>query len=145
MKAKFRLKDFSAAVGRYTAMKDRLWFSIWGAGIALIWIWNLVFLNKPALHQIESGFLNTLSISSIVIVLAALMGWGVTLIDDFLNRRFPGLQLSLIFLINLIRSVPQIVGTLMGYVLLTVLIQNGVITSRLPVLLCMALIIAFFL
>jgi ABC-type dipeptide/oligopeptide/nickel transport system permease subunit len=84
-------------------------------------------------------------IATMVIVIAALLGWGFTLLDDLLHRRFPKVQIVLVFLINLIRSVPQIVGTLLGYVLLTLLIQQRIITSEPVILLCMAVIIGIFL
>jgi len=132
-------------LNHFVTLKDWLWLSIWISGILFIWIWNLIFLNSPALHQIENGFLNTIIIAAMVILIAAGLGWGITLIDDILYRRFPRMRIALGFLINLIRSVPQIVGTLLGYVLLTLLIQNKILTSAPLILFSMALIIAVFL
>ena len=145
MKPFFAGKDIRVYLQRFARMKDWVWFSIWIGGIVFIWIWNLLFLNTPALHQLEQGFLNTVVIATMVIVIAALLGWGFTLLDDLLHRRFPKVQIVLVFLINLIRSVPQIVGTLLGYVLLTLLIQQRIITSEPVILLCMAVIIGIFL
>ncbi len=139
------LKKINPALHNFVSLKDWLWLSIWLSGIMLIWIWNLIFLNAPALGQIETGFLNTIMIAMMVILIAAGLGWGITLLDDFLYRRYRRLQIMLMFFINLIRSVPQIVGTLLGYVLLTLLIQNRIITSKPLILLSMALIIAIFL
>ncbi|MEE9117520.1 MAG: hypothetical protein V3U02_02845 [Calditrichia bacterium] len=110
----------------------------------MIWIWNILFLNEPALRQLESGFLNTLIISMLVIVFSTVLGWVTTLLYHLLARSFPKVQIVLVFFINLIRSIPQIVGILMGYVVLTVLIQRGILISNLLILIFMAFIIALF-
>jgi ABC-type dipeptide/oligopeptide/nickel transport system permease subunit len=120
------------------------WFSIWIIGLIFIWSWNLVFLNKPALKQLESGFLNTLIISFLVIIFSILFGWGTTILHYLLERNYPRIQIILIFFINIIRSIPQIVGILMGYVVLTVMIQQGILRAEFHILVFMALIIAVF-
>ena len=145
MKLSTSVKNISSVSENYGSRKDHLWITIWLAGLLILWIWNLVFLNSPALHQIEKGFLYTIGIATMVILLSAGLGWGLTLLDDLLSRRSPELQYVLMFILNLLRSVPQIVGTLIGYVLLTILIQQGVIRSEPVILICMALVIAVFL
>jgi len=129
---------------RFYEQKDKYWLSIWILGLMMIWIWNLIYLNKPALKQLESGFLNTLIISFLVIIFSILLGWSITLLQYLFERNYPKIQIILIFLINIIRSIPQIVGILMGYVILTVLIQQGVLRSDFIILIFMALIIALF-
>jgi len=138
------LKILSAFFSEFYHHKDRYWFSIWILGLLLIWIWNILFLNEPALRQLESGFLNTLIISMLVIVFSTVLGWVTTLLYHLLARSFPKVQIVLVFFINLIRSIPQIVGVLMGYVVLTVLIQRGILISNLLILIFMAFIIALF-
>ena len=128
----------------FYSQKDRYWLSIWIFGLILIWIWNLLFLNKPALRQLESGFLNTLIISFLVIVFSTLLGWSTTILHNILEHNFPRLRIFLIFIINIIRSIPQIVGILMGYVILTLLIQSGFLRSDFLILVCMSLIITIF-
>ncbi len=129
---------------RFYEQKDKYWFSIWILGLIIIWIWNLLYLNKPALKQLESGFLNTLIISLLVIIFSILLGWGTTILLHFLERNYSRIQIILIFFINIIRSIPQIVGILMGYVILTVLIQQGVLRAEFNILIFMALVIALF-
>jgi len=141
---KYILLKFSSTFSEFYQQKDRYWFGIWFLGITFTWIWNLLYLNKPALRQLESGFLNTLVISLLVIIFSILFGWTITLLYEILNRHFPKLQIILIFFINLIRSIPQIVGILMGYVILTVFIQKGIVTSNWLILISMAFIIAVF-
>ena len=124
--------------------KDWLWFTVWMGGLFLIWSWNLFFLNTPALYQLVSGFINTLIISFMVIVFSAFLGWSTILLDHWLNQHFPKGQIILIFFINLIRSIPQIVGILIGYVLLTILIQSQILKGDILILVGMAFIIAVF-
>jgi hypothetical protein len=138
------LEILSDHLTRLYHRKDRLWLTIWLGGLLLIWLWNILFLNKPALHQLETGFINTMIIALLVILFAAAFGWAITLLDYRLALKFHRLQLILAFFINLIRSIPQIVGILMGYVILTIMIQTGVLTSPLLILMAMAVIIAVF-
>ena len=123
---------------------DRLWLSIWITGLIILWIWNIIFLNTPARHQVETGFINTVIIALLVIIFAAFLGWGTTLLNHWFSRRYPRMQMILIFFINLIRSIPQIVGILMGYVILTIMMQNGIVTSENIILIIMAFIISIF-
>lgn len=138
------LKILSALFSEFYHHKDRYWFSIWILGLLLIWIWNILFLNEPALRKLESGFIHTLIISLLVIVFSTVLGWVTTLLYHLLARSFPKVQIVLVFFINLIRSIPQIVGILMGYVILTVLIQRGILISNLLILIFMAFIISLF-
>ena len=138
------LRKISNQMTEFFQQKDRYWFSVWVFGLLIIWIWNLLFLNKPALRQLETGFINTLIISFLVIVFSTILGWGTILLHNILERNFPKIQITLIFIINLIRSVPQIVGILMGYVILTLLIHQGVLISQLSILFFMAFTITLF-
>lgn len=138
------LKKQSAIFSDFYHQKDRYWFTIWILGLLVIWVWNIMFLNKPALRQLEAGFLNTLIISFLVIIFSTVLGWFTTIFYYMLDRSFPRIQIVLIFLINLIRSIPQIVGILMGYVILTLLIQKGIVESDISILILMAFIIAVF-
>jgi len=103
-----------------------------------------MFLNKPALYQLEYGFINTLTISFLVILFSTILAWSTVLIYHFVQQHYPRLQIVLVFFINLIRSIPQIVGILMGYVILTLFIQKEILNSNILILIIMAFIIAVF-
>ena len=47
--------------------KDKLWLAIWLCGIALLTIWNALFLNAPAFERVRTGFVNTMLIALLVI------------------------------------------------------------------------------
>lgn len=125
--------------------KDQLWFLIWIVGILVLGIWDLFFLNAPAFRLIITGFLNTVWIALIVIVLSVVMAWITTLllyIFDQLKNRIPFLIVT--FLLNLLRSIPQIVGLLLGFVLITTLIHQNILTNKLLIILSIAFNIAVF-
>lgn len=125
--------------------KDRLWLVIWLASIGLLWIWDRIFLNYPAFVQVETAFLNTCLISLICIVFSVILSWSAAVGIHFLPRSRAGyLALPLTFLLNLIRSIPQIIGVLGGYILITVLLRNEIIESRLLTILLMAFCTSVF-
>jgi ABC-type amino acid transport system permease subunit len=132
-------------VVRPPGREDIRWFLIWVGGMALLWLWDVLFLNRPALLQIQEAVWNTLLGAVLVVIFTLLLGWSSALSLYFLEsrrQRFPYLSLS--FLLNLIRSVPQIVGILVGYVLLTVFIEREIILSSGLHILWMAFVISLF-
>ncbi|MDH3252793.1 MAG: hypothetical protein OEM41_08375 [Ignavibacteria bacterium] len=105
--------------------KDRLWVSIWCAAMALLFLWDAAFLNPPAFAQLRVALFNTILGGTLVIVLTGVMGWMVGVGRHFLSEtRFRALYTLLDFLLNLIRSVPQIIGILVGYVVITRFVQT---------------------
>jgi ABC-type dipeptide/oligopeptide/nickel transport system permease subunit len=125
--------------------KDRLWLVIWLAGLALLWVWNIFFLNRPAFTQLGEASLNTLLVGVLVVMFSSFLGWLSGLALHFLDQaKTKAPYLSLTFLVNLIRSVPQIIGVLIGYVILTMLITNDILRSEYSQLLWMAFVISVF-
>jgi len=108
-------------------------------------IWDILFLNKPALRFVVSGFFNTITIAGLVVVLTLAMAWVVTLLLNFLEARKNRVgYLSLTFLLNMIRSVPQVIGILFGYVAVSIMAQNGVLRSNLTIFPLLAVSISLF-
>jgi ABC-type dipeptide/oligopeptide/nickel transport system permease subunit len=106
--------------------RDIRWAAAWVAGTAALWTWNLVFLNRPALARVSAGFFNTFAIALLVAAFTLGLGWaaaiGLHSLD--IRGRKTGYLLSL-FAFNLVRSVPQIVGILFGYVGVAWLREHG--------------------
>jgi hypothetical protein len=126
--------------------KDLLWASVWFGGVGLIWLWDLIFLNAPAHQQVWHGFFNTLTISCLVIIFTACAAWFTANILHYLHQaHHPGLLLHTVnFLLNLLRSVPQIIGVLFGYILLTAAMQDEVISRSFFKLCAMAGVLSTF-
>ncbi len=130
---------------RIYTQKDKFWLLLWLAGMGLLWIWDTLFLNQPALEKVQLGFFNTFLIAVLVIVFSFALSWAVAVGVYFLEQmQVPVFYLSATFLLNIIRSVPQIVGILIGYIFITVLIQNGTLNSSLLIILITAIVISIF-
>jgi ABC-type dipeptide/oligopeptide/nickel transport system permease subunit len=129
-------------ISRNSQPKDRLWLGIWAGGLLVLGLWDALFLNAPAFALLRTAFLNTLFAGGMVVLFSLLLGWlsGVAL--HFSESRRRGLFLPLTFLLNLMRSIPQIVGVLIGYVILTIFIERDLLRSETAQLLWMALAIS---
>ena len=107
---------------------DLVWVAVWLAGLAAVWLWNAAFLNAPAFALLRQAFLNSMGAGVVAVAGTLVLGWGTAVTLDFLQRReLRGLPLLLTFLLNLLRSLPQMIGILIGYVVLTVLIEQDVV------------------
>ncbi len=124
---------------------DKIWFIIWFVVTAGILIWDILFLNKPALKRVITGFVNTFLISFLVIIFTLLFGWLMTLwLNALQTRKNKAGYLLVTFFLNLIRSIPQIVGILFGYIGITFLLNTGILRGNLTVFPLMACIMSIF-
>ena len=135
-------KQLSKTLGQ---RKDIRWFLFWFAGLLGLWLWDIVFLNPLAYELIRSAIVNTFAGALTAVVLSLWIGWSVGIALYFLeNGTARILHLLLMFILNLIRSIPQIVGLLIGYMILTLLIAYGILQSQLNQILWMAFVISIF-
>jgi ABC-type microcin C transport system permease subunit YejE len=112
---------------------------------AAVAVWDVLFLNKPALRLVAAGFVNTFIVAAMVTVLVLALGWGgVLLLESLAAGRGRAGYLVVTFAMNLIRSIPQIVGVLFGYVLVAFLVRRGVLHSGMTIFPLMALIMSLF-
>jgi ABC-type dipeptide/oligopeptide/nickel transport system permease subunit len=125
--------------------KDLRWTGIWILGILILGIWDILFLNKPALAKVTTGFANTISIAVLVVVFTLLLAWGTTLALHFTGaNRNKTFYFVLTFVLNLIRSIPQVVGILFGYVAVSALVQAGVLRNAAAIFPLLAFCISLF-
>jgi hypothetical protein len=125
--------------------RDFLWLGIWILTIGALGIWDIMFLNKPALKQVTAGLFNTFFIALQVTVYTLALAWVATLILNYLeSKRSRTGYLIITFLLNLTRSVPQIVGVLFGYVWITFMARQGGLNSSIAVFFLMASIMSLF-
>jgi ABC-type methionine transport system permease subunit len=125
--------------------KDLAWLYVWIGGLGLLWLWDLLFLNAPTRKLIVQGFTHTLLICGLVIVFTLAMGWAAALLLDRLqSRRQHALYLLVTFVLNLLRSVPQIVGVLFGYIFITQLMFQGVVQNTMLIAVLMAFSLSLF-
>jgi len=131
--------------GILAGRKDVLWAVIWSGGVLALWAWLVNALNSPARVQVQTASLNTLLGALGVVVFSLLLGWGTALTLHYLDRpRRRKAYFIFTFLLNLIRSVPQMVGMLVGYVVLTVLIRGEALRSEPAQLLAASVVTSLF-
>ncbi len=110
--------------------KDVLWLLIWIAGLGFLWIWDALFLNAPAFARLQTAFLNSLLTGVMVALFALSLGWFVGVSLHMLERSKSKVGFVILsFMTDILRSIPQIIAVLIGYVLLTILLYNGMIRS----------------
>ncbi|MBN1982779.1 MAG: ABC transporter permease [Chitinivibrionales bacterium] len=128
-----------------TKYPDRLWLCIWLGGVGLLCCWDYAFLNKPAFALVLRSFFNTIVIAVGVVILTLILAWLTTIALNYLQSRNRRVSwFSLMFALNCVRSVPQIVGVLGGYVAIVSAIQNRMIIGTTPIFFCMALTMSIF-
>ncbi|MEJ2543873.1 MAG: hypothetical protein P8Y99_07375 [Calditrichaceae bacterium] len=137
-----KIKQYSIYI---YSQKDKFWLIVWLGILAITFIWNILFLNKPALRLIIDGFLNTLYISILVVIFSFILGWIIGLVVvRFESSPFQLPYFLLTFVLNLIRSIPQIVGILIGYIGITYLITANIVNNAWLIMTTMALVISLF-
>jgi ABC-type dipeptide/oligopeptide/nickel transport system permease subunit len=125
--------------------KDIRWALLWVGGLSVVGMWLLLFLNTPAWERIQTAFLNTLFGALVAVVVALFLGWGTALTLHAFERG--GRRVAYLagtFVLNLFRSIPQMVGMLVGYAIITTLILRGNLPSPLVQILFTSLITALF-
>ena len=125
--------------------KDKLWLFTWLIVVAFVGVWDTLFLNRPALKQVVAGFINTFIISLLVIIVTLFFSWCMTLVLHYFESKKTRVGYLLVtFLLNLLRSIPQIVGILFGYILVAYLIGKGILKSNLVIFPLLACIMSLF-
>jgi ABC-type dipeptide/oligopeptide/nickel transport system permease subunit len=118
------------AIRRLLRSEDTRWGTIWFVGIAALFLWNAFFLNAPSFSRLQVALLNSLLGGCIVVSLSLGLGW-LTGVALYLleSRGYRSVYLALAFILNLLRSIPQIVGVLIGYIVLIVVLERSGISA----------------
>ncbi len=132
-------------VHSFIRSRDKLWAAIWIITIIALGVWDLLFLNRPALKKVITGFINTFSISLLVVLFTLLLSWMLTLgFHFFEQKRNHAGYVALTFFLNLLRSVPQIVGILFGYVGIALLVDKHILSGSPAVFMSLAFCMSLF-
>jgi ABC-type dipeptide/oligopeptide/nickel transport system permease subunit len=102
-------------------------------------------MNAPARNLVGAACIHTFAGALAAVAASLVIGWGTALLLHFLeatHRRIAYLAVS--FVLNLLRSVPQIVGMLIGYVIVTGLTLDEALTSDTSRILATSLVTALF-
>jgi ABC-type dipeptide/oligopeptide/nickel transport system permease subunit len=121
------------------------WLFLWIAGLGILWMWDLLFLNSPAFSLIRTALFNSLLAGLLVVFFSMTLGWGSGLLLYSLEKRKNKVPyFAVTFFLNLIRSIPQIVGILLGYVVLTSLIVQNILRAPFLQLVSMSFVVSLF-
>ncbi len=125
--------------------KTQVWTAVWLGGLLLLWAWDFLFLNAPERRLLEIAFSHSMLIAGLVVVLTFVIGWLLAIALELLDARqkFTG-KAILQFSLNLIRSIPQIVGVLLGYVWITHLMEIGSLSAPLATMTWMSVFLSLF-
>lgn len=104
---------------------DLAWGATWAVLMVAVFIWNAVFLNTPAFLLLLEAIRNSLFTGLVAVVGAMTLGWitgvGLFFLETWRKRTLYAL---ITFLVNCIRSVPQILGIIAGYTVLTAFLRD---------------------
>jgi ABC-type methionine transport system permease subunit len=125
--------------------KDVRWLLFWLVGMVVIWIWDALFLDPLSYELLQAAIFNTLFGAGAAVVFALTLGWGMALLLYFLESgKGKIFFLPILFLLNLIRSIPQIIGLLIGYIALSFWMENGLLQFSVMQIFWMACVIGIF-
>ncbi|HTP81212.1 MAG TPA: hypothetical protein VMM57_12520 [Bacteroidota bacterium] len=119
------------SLGLIRRRKELAWFCMWCAGIGCLFLWDEIFLNAPAFDRVRAALFNTLVSGAGAVFLSLVLGWASGAAFFLLEQRRARYSFALLSLVaNAIRSLPQVVLVLVGYVLLNQLILAEIIRSE---------------
>lgn len=125
--------------------KDKQWLIIWISSILILGIWDLLFLNKHAYKKVVSGYLNTIFIAFIVVIFTLLLSLITANVIVFTKKSGRNiLRIPINFVLHLLRSIPQIVGVLFGYIWIASIINHGVIGGKFTAFILTAILMSLF-
>jgi ABC-type dipeptide/oligopeptide/nickel transport system permease subunit len=108
-------------------------------------LWDALFLNRPAMLRIQGAVLNSFFCGIAVAGIALSAGWALGVATDSAEAKGRRrTYLALAFLVNMVRSIPQIVGILLGYTVLTALVVADQLRSATAQLLSMSAVVSVF-
>jgi ABC-type dipeptide/oligopeptide/nickel transport system permease subunit len=139
------LRDLIRRAEKLEAYKAQLWLGLWVGGLLLVWFWDFLFLNAPEREMLQIAFGNSMFIASVVAIWTMALGWLLAFALEFWEvREKTFLKTAGQFGLNLIRSLPQIVGVLLGYVWITYLMDRGSLSGSGSAMLWMAFFLSLF-
>ncbi len=96
--------------------QDKLWLFIFITGLLILLIWDLFFLNSPALKALIISTINTFFMALLTVVFSFLSAWGIVLLKHFfLRRNLTVAAYALDLALDFLESIPQVIWVLLAY------------------------------
>jgi ABC-type dipeptide/oligopeptide/nickel transport system permease subunit len=111
---------------------DAVWAVAWFAGTAVVVLWNAAFLESAAFDRLLAALGHTLALGAGSVAIATVLGWTAGSAFYFLETRgrLHGYA-ALTFAVNMVRSIPQVIGVLLVYLIVSFLIEREMVTTAL--------------
>lgn len=123
--------------------RDIKWLLFWLVGIQFLLLWDLLFLNKPAYDLLKKAFLNTFLIGAFVIFFTLILSLFIINIKILIRNVLSGYLIKILdFFIDILKSIPQIISVLLGYVFLTLAITKETVKNEVFIIFLIALLIS---
>lgn len=109
---------------------DAVWTAVWLGGTAIVVAWNAAFLESAAFDRLLSALGHTLALGAGSVAIATALGWTAGSAFYFLETRgrLHGYA-ALTFVVNLVRSIPQVIGVLLVYLIVSRMVERETVTS----------------
>ncbi len=96
--------------------QDKLWLFIFITGLLILLIWDLFFLNSPALKALIISTINTFFMALLTVVFSFFSAWGIVLLKHFfLRRNLTVAAYALDLALDFLESIPQVIWVLLAY------------------------------
>jgi len=137
------MKTANLLLYKIDKQRDLKWFLFYLVGIQFLLLWNELFLNKPAFTLLKEAFLNSFIIGALVLVFAFFLSWGTVNLRLYLTNKFNGILLTIIdFIIDTIKSIPQIISVLLGYIFITLIITKETVKNETTIILLISVLLS---
>lgn len=109
---------------------DIMWTATWLVATAIVLLWNAAFLESAAFDRLLSALGYTLALGIGSVAIATALGWTAGSAFYFLETRgrLHGYA-ALTFAVNLVRSIPQVIGVLLVYLIVSRLVERETVTA----------------
>jgi len=124
----------------------KFWFRIMIVGLLLIYLWNAAFLYESGFKRWQAALFNSIFVSFVASLLSIFLGWFFSYykyINEYLDKVV--VSKTIIFFIDAIKSIPQVIGALTGYAILTNLTARDYNLSSFVLLILLSFILGLFL
>ena len=124
---------------------DIRWMLWWATGVGACLGWSWWVLSTPAFDRLTEAAWLGLAMGILVMIFATAWGWVTCMITHFsLLRGRRVITESMSMLTDVIRSIPQIVGVLAVYLVVSFAVESDVLVSRTAISASIALGVSLF-
>ena len=139
IKTATNINNLKLLLNKILSRKDLRWSALFVLGLLFSVIWNAIFLNDAAFSKWLSAIVQTYLLGLLSLMLSLSFGWLFALGEELLFSENKFLNAGFYLFIDLLKSIPQIVIILLGYIPLFFYFDNSPFVQTLWLALVLAL------